>query len=79
MLQLGIQSGKNGQTLKNSEVAKAKQEDLEFLKALFEDGKIVSIIDQEFPLREAADAVRHLERGHARGKIIVNIENDNEN
>ena len=77
MLQLAFQSGKSkngGQDMRNSDVAKAIQSDLEFLKELFEAGKIISIIDKVYPLAETPEAVRHLEGGHARGKIIISME-----
>jgi len=77
MLQLGFQSGKSkksSQTLGNSDVAKANQKDLEFLTELFEAGKIVSVIGQVYPLSETPAAIRHLEGGHAQGKLIITIE-----
>jgi len=77
MLQLGLQSGKSqngGQILRNSDVANANQKDLEFLKELFEAGEIVSVIDKVYPLSKTPEAIRHLETGHARGKILVAIE-----
>ncbi|MBC8504523.1 MAG: NAD(P)-dependent alcohol dehydrogenase [Anaerolineales bacterium] len=76
MLQLGLQSGKSkngGQVMRNSDVAKAIQSDLEFLKELFEAGTIKSVIDKVYPLSETPEAVRHLESGRARGKIIIAI------
>lgn len=53
--------------------AKAKQQDLATLKELLEAGKIKPAIDRRYPLSEAAEAVRYLEAGHARGKVIVNV------
>ena len=77
MLQLGLQSGKSkngGRVMRNSDVAKALQSDLEFLKELFKAGTIKSVIDKVYPLSETPEAVRHLESGRARGKIIIGIE-----
>ncbi len=77
MLQLGLQSGKSkigGQTLRNSDVAKISQSDLEFLKELIEAGDVVSVIDKVYPLSETPKAIRHLETGHARGKVVIEVE-----
>jgi NADPH:quinone reductase-like Zn-dependent oxidoreductase len=53
--------------------AKASGEDLEFLKGLFEAGRIRPVIDRRYPLAEVADAIRYLEEGHARGKVVVTM------
>jgi len=53
---------------------KANQKDLEFLAKLLEDGKIKTVIDRRYTLDKTADAMRYLSEGHARGKVIINIE-----
>lgn len=53
--------------------SKPDKNDLLFLKELLEAGKIVPVIDRRYPLSEVADAVRYLEEGHARGKIVITI------
>ena len=76
MLQLMLKSGKSktgGQTMRNSDVAKASQSDLEFLKELLEAGTVISAIDRVYPLSEAAEAIRYLEEGHARGKVVITV------
>jgi NADPH:quinone reductase-like Zn-dependent oxidoreductase len=40
---------------------------------MIEAGTITPVIDRTYPLIEAPDAIRHLERGHAAGKIVVTI------
>jgi NADPH:quinone reductase-like Zn-dependent oxidoreductase len=50
------------------------QEDLAILEELFEAGKVVPIIDRHYPLSETAEALRYLEEGHARGKIVITME-----
>jgi NADPH:quinone reductase-like Zn-dependent oxidoreductase len=52
------------------------QKDLLFLKDLLETGKIVSVIDRCYPLSQAADAIRYLETGHARAKVIITVAAD---
>jgi NADPH:quinone reductase-like Zn-dependent oxidoreductase len=50
-----------------------RQEGLFTLKELIEAGKVTPVIDRAYLLREAAEAIRHLERGHARGKIVISV------
>ena len=52
---------------------KHPREDLGSLKELIEAGKVEPVIDRTFPLSETAEAIRHWERGHARGKIVVTV------
>jgi NADPH:quinone reductase-like Zn-dependent oxidoreductase len=39
-----------------------------------ESGKVTPVIDRTYKLSEAAEALRYLERGHARGKVVVTVE-----
>ncbi len=48
-------------------------EDLQLLRELLETGKVVPVIDSTYPLSGVPDAIRHLELGHARGKIAIAI------
>ncbi|MDQ4149234.1 MAG: NAD(P)-dependent alcohol dehydrogenase [Actinomycetota bacterium] len=50
-----------------------KKEDLVALKELIEAGKVIPVIDRTYALSEAPDAMRHLEEGHARGKVVITI------
>jgi NADPH:quinone reductase-like Zn-dependent oxidoreductase len=50
------------------------QQDLTFVKELLEAGRITPVIDRCYPLREATEALRYLEAGHARGKLIITVE-----
>ncbi len=58
-------------------MARIKQSDLEFLKELLESGKIVPVIEQKFPLSEVPEAIRHVEKGHTRGKVIISVDSGN--
>jgi NADPH:quinone reductase-like Zn-dependent oxidoreductase len=53
--------------------AKAKQPDLLTLTGLVEDGKLTPIVDRTYPLADAAKGLRHVESGHARGKVVLTI------
>ena len=54
-------------------VASPNPDDLETLAGLMQAGTVTTVIDRCYPLTEAAEAMRHLESGHARGKVIVTI------
>lgn len=43
------------------------------LKDLIEAGKVTPVIDRTYPLDEAPEAIRYLEKGHARGKVIITV------
>jgi len=55
-------------------IARIIKKDLVLLKDLLEAGKVVPIIDRRYPLREVAEALRYLEEGHARGKVVITLE-----
>lgn len=54
-------------------LAKGNQADLGLIKELLEAGKVVPVIDRQYPLGEVAEAIRYLEAGHARGKVIITV------
>lgn len=55
-------------------IAKASQDDLTLLGELIANGKLEPVIDKSYSLSDAADAVRHVEEGHARGKVIITLD-----
>ncbi len=54
-------------------VSKEKREDLQALRELIEAGKVTPVIDRTYPLIEAPEAIRYLERGHPGGKVVVTV------
>ena len=70
---LGPWMSRKGSQKMGNLAAKPNQKDLIFVKELLETGKVVPIIDRCYPLREAADAIRYLEEGHAQGKIVITV------
>ena len=76
MLKLAVRGaipGKKRQTLRSTEIARADREDLEFLAELAASDKMTTAIDRVYPLDKTGDAIKYLERGHARGKVIVSV------
>jgi NADPH:quinone reductase-like Zn-dependent oxidoreductase len=60
-------------------IAKSNQEDLVTLKELMEAGKIVPVIDRRYTLSETAQAIKHLEEGNVRGKVIITMDDTGSN
>jgi NADPH:quinone reductase-like Zn-dependent oxidoreductase len=52
---------------------KPNLDDLIFLAALMEKGTITPVIDRSYPLAQVPDAIRHLELGHAKGKVVITV------
>jgi NADPH:quinone reductase-like Zn-dependent oxidoreductase len=57
-------------------VSEMKPADLVFLAGLMADGRLKSVIDRTYPLAEAAAAIEYLEKGRARGKVVVTVKDD---
>jgi NADPH:quinone reductase-like Zn-dependent oxidoreductase len=58
-------------------IAKINQKDLVYVKELLEVGKVAPVTERRYPLAETAEALRYLEEGHARGKVVINVEQNN--
>jgi NADPH:quinone reductase-like Zn-dependent oxidoreductase len=54
-------------------VSKERQEDLEVLRELIEAGKLRPLVGRTYPLGEAPEAMRALEAGNTRGKIVITV------
>ena len=50
-----------------------RQQDLLTLKELIEAGKLTPVIDHTYPLSGVPEAIRYLEGGHARGKVVITV------
>jgi NADPH:quinone reductase-like Zn-dependent oxidoreductase len=54
-------------------LAKMNKADLVALQGLLEAGTITPVIDRQYELGEASQALRYLGKGHARGKVVVTV------
>jgi NADPH:quinone reductase-like Zn-dependent oxidoreductase len=55
-------------------LAELKPEDLAVLRNLMLAGKVTPVIDRRYPLSEVPSAIAYLEKGHARGKVVISLE-----
>jgi NADPH:quinone reductase-like Zn-dependent oxidoreductase len=67
-----VLSGLVGQRLRMLS-PKPRQEDLQVLRELLEAGKVMPVIDRTYPLRQVPEAIRQLEAGHTRGKLVISV------
>jgi NADPH:quinone reductase-like Zn-dependent oxidoreductase len=54
-------------------ISSENHEDLLVLKELVESGKVTPVIDRTYPLAEVPEAMRYLEGGHAKGKVLITV------
>jgi NADPH:quinone reductase-like Zn-dependent oxidoreductase len=54
-------------------ISREGREDMEVLVAMITAGTVTPVVERTFPLAEAAEAIRHLEAGHVRGKVVVTV------
>ena len=54
-------------------MAELNKKDLTILGDLMQSGKVTPVIDRTYPLSQIAEAIRYLEQGHARGKVIITM------
>ena len=55
-------------------LADLNQSDLNILRDLMQAGKVTPVIDRRYRLSEIPEAIRYLEQGHARGKVVITLE-----
>jgi NADPH:quinone reductase-like Zn-dependent oxidoreductase len=58
-------------------MAELNKKDLTVLGDLMQSGKVTPVIDRTYPLSQIREAIRYLEQGHARGKVIITMAPDN--
>ncbi|MEP7358975.1 MAG: NAD(P)-dependent alcohol dehydrogenase [Anaerolineales bacterium] len=52
---------------------KPNRDDLDYVKGLLEAGKVAPVIDRTYALCDVPEAIRYLEAGHARGKVVITL------
>jgi NADPH:quinone reductase-like Zn-dependent oxidoreductase len=59
-------------------LAKSRKDDLIAMHELMKAGKVTPVIDRSYTLSQVPDAIRYLEEGHARGKVVITVERSND-
>ena len=72
MLQMRMNSNPEGKRMKGM-MGKTDPKDMAFLSNLIESGEITPVIDRVYPLEEIAEAHQYVEKGHAKGRVIIRI------
>jgi len=55
-------------------LARPSRADLSVMQELMKAGKVTPVIDKRYRLSEVPEAIRYLEKGHARGKVVISVE-----
>lgn len=58
-------------------MAQGNKDDLNALADLMQSGKVTPVIDRTYPLSQIREAMKYLEEGHARGKVVITVAQDN--
>jgi NADPH:quinone reductase-like Zn-dependent oxidoreductase len=53
--------------------SRQNRQELLAVTGLIEDGKLTPVVDRTYPLADTAEGLRHVERGHSRGKAVVSV------
>ena len=59
-------------------IAKLNKEDLTIMRELMATGKVTPVIDRRYSLSEVPEAIRYLEKRHARGKVVITLDDANQ-
>jgi NADPH:quinone reductase-like Zn-dependent oxidoreductase len=54
-------------------LAQLRKDDLTTILGLIESGQVTPVVERRYPLSEAHQAMRHVEQGHARGKVVITV------
>jgi len=73
---LGPWISKTGSKKMSSFLAEVNQKDLGFIKGLIEAKKLIPVIDRGYTLSEVPEAIRYVEEGHAKGKVVITVEHN---
>jgi NADPH:quinone reductase-like Zn-dependent oxidoreductase len=70
---LGAWRSKKGSQKLGNILVKPSQTDLQVMKELIEACKVTPVIDRRYPLSGVPDAIRYVEAGHAKGKVVITV------
>ena len=73
---LGPLMSRNGSKKIGMLMPKEDETDLTVMKEMLETGKVVPVIDKYYSLSETPEAIRYLETGRARGKVVITMEHN---
>jgi len=73
---LGPWISKTGSKKMSSFLAEVNQKDLGIIKGLIEAKKLTPVIDRRYKLSEVPEAIRYVEEGHAKGKVVITVEHN---
>ena len=76
-LLLGSMISMTGSKKLVSMLGKPNQKDWAIIKELLEACKVVPIVDRSYTLSEVPEALRYLEGGNAKGKVVITVEQNN--
>ena len=62
-----------GKQMRTADLTKYDQTDLRLLREHLEHGQVVSVVDRRYPLSQVPEAVRYVEEGHARSKVVIEM------
>jgi NADPH:quinone reductase-like Zn-dependent oxidoreductase len=54
-------------------LARLRQDNLTVMQEYLETGAVTPVIDRSYPWSEVPEAIQYLEKGHARGKVIITV------
>jgi NADPH:quinone reductase-like Zn-dependent oxidoreductase len=57
----------------DTSICSENAQDLIVLTELIESGTVTPVIDRAYPLAETPAAIRYMQEGHARGKVVINV------
>lgn len=74
---LGPIMSRSGNKQMGNSYKRSNKEDLVLLGELLEARKIVPVIDRRYPLSKVPEALEYIGEGHAQGKIVITVANNN--